>query len=755
MSLQLSPVKPKAWAGLPVPEQSKARHAATNNTARARKREEHDVTFTGIDGEGISVYVCNSQGEIWSEHRYVLLGIGNKSYENPVGLSFTEVCTALYAEFERNPKTAYVGFYLGYDFVQWLKFLPENRARTLLCDSDKEKRRRRNSGGNPVPFPVRYGDWEFDILGMKRFKLRPYMCDKPFCTKECAHEVKPWMYVCDAGPFFQSSLLTAIDPKNWINPIVTDDEYGIIVDGKSRRATAYLGEDMRRYNALENQALARMMRELNAGFVSAGIRLTKDKWFGPGQAAQAWMRLQKDIPTRTEIEKRVPWQALDDARRTYWGGWFEIFMHGPIPGTSYEYDINSAYPHIIRGLPCLLHGTWEYRDRDGKSQVIKAGRIPVPGGPVVRKLRERRDEPAATADTLPDLQHGQVRFVCATVTGSNKYIGSMLHRFIDGSIARPACTRGWFWQHELEAAQRAGIVDTIESEEWWTYTPCKCRPPVRALEGLYDMRLRVGKNTAQGKSSKLVYNSDYGKFAQTIGEPVYGNLIYASLITAGCRTMILDAIATHPEGTKAVAMVATDGVYFTSPHPSLPISSRLGEWDTAQKINLTLFKPGVYWDDKARRAIRDGNRPQFKARGVNAESFAKAIDEIDRLFAAWSGKYPDTDSDWPKVTFALGFNMVSCLQALHRGKWNTAGMVTDTSEVTHDSNPKGKRDSGYYDADMSVYRSRPFNGRDKAGNIETSLAYNKGLVIKDPETLDVMMPDGYGNLIIKETLGMG
>lgn len=752
MPIQFTAVQPKPWSKLPVEERAKARHAATNHSARSRKRAEHNITFTGIDGEGINCFVCNSHGEVWQEHRYVMLGIGDNTYENPSGLSFNEVCTALYTEFERNPSSVYVGFYLGYDFTQWLKTLPENRARTLLCEEDIAKRKRTRSNDNPTPFPVRYCDFEFDILGMKRFKLRRSLCDKPFCDKTCEHKNNPWMYVCDAGAFFQASLLVSISPDNWVSPIATQEEYEVIKTGKEKRATAYLGEDMRRYNKLENEVLARMMHELNTGFVKAGIKLSKDAWFGPGQAAQAWMRLQKEIPTRSELQAKVPWQALDDARRTYFGGWFEIFMHGILPGVSYEYDINSAYPHIIRSLPCLMHGKWNYRDRDGVSKNVKAGKMPAADGPIYRKLRERRKRPAIVSTALPDLSEGKIRYVLATVKGSDPYIGAMLHRLIDGSVTRPSCTRGWFWQHELEAAQRAGIIDSIKCEEWWTYTPCDCKPPVRGLEGLYAERLRVGKDTAQGKGYKLVYNSDYGKFAQTIGEPIYGNAVYSSLITAGCRTMILDAIATHPQRTKAVAMVATDGIYFTSPHPGLPVSKSLGEWDAKEKVNLTLFKPGVYWDDKAREAIRDGSRPQFKARGVSAQSFAAVIDDIDAMFREWSGVYPRDETDWPVVKFKLGFNMVTCLQALRRGKWNTAGVVSD-SEVEHKSSPSRKRDKGWYDG--KFYRSSPYDGRDKTGNIETCEAYSKGLIIKDPELLGTVTPDGYPNQIVKEVLGMG
>ena len=47
--------------------------------------------------------------------------------------------------------------------------------------------------------------------------------------------------------------------------------------------------------------------------------------------------------------------AMEAARMTYYGGWFETFVNGVIPGTSYAYDINSAYPYAISTLPCLLH----------------------------------------------------------------------------------------------------------------------------------------------------------------------------------------------------------------------------------------------------------------------------------------------------------------------------------------------------------------------------------------------------------------
>jgi len=324
---------------------------------------------------------------------------------------------------------------------------------------------------------------------------------------------------------------------------------------------------------------------------------------------------------------------------------------------------------------------------------------------------------------LPELPDGAYRLVHATIEGSDPHIGTMLHRTLEQSILRPDATRGWFWQHELDAACRAGMVNRAEYYEWHTYLPCECKPPLRGMTGLYDERLEIGKDTAQGKAYKLVYNSAYGKFAQSVGEPPYANPIYASLITAGCRTMILDAIATHPRKTAAVVMVATDGVYFTSEHPGLPISEKLGQWGVEEKENLTLFKPGVYWDDSTREDIRQKRNPVFKTRGVNAESFAKVIDKVDAQFADWDGGYPESADDWPAVKFTLGFSMVSAKQALQWHKWSQAGSVTSDKQVTQRSYPDDKRDPGQYD--NGIYRSTPKKLTRKEGRAQNSVPYDK------------------------------
>lgn len=637
-----------------------AQRRQAQNERRIIERATAHTKFIGVDGEG-----CGN----WRNHSYVLLGVGNAQIESSSGLNFSEIMGFLWERYLTNPNCAYVGFFLGYDFTQWVKTLPENRARMLLTDQGKAVRLRKIPARGLL-FPVRYDGWEFDMLGTRRFKLRP-------------EGDGPWMYINDAGPFFQTSFLSAINPAKWNEPIVTDDEWDTLKTGKERRDIAVLDDDMRFYNRLENEILARLMGKLEPGFHSAGVKLKRSQWFGPGQAAQKWLTVNH-IPDKAKLA--TPAEVEDAARRAYYGGWFEIMAHGHIPGTSWEYDINSAYPHVASRLPCFTHGTW-------------------------KTYRTYRRTPGSCAPYA--LVHARVR-------GSHTRIGAMLHRCPDHSIRRPLETGGWFWEHELAAAERAGLVDAVAVSEALVYEACACDPPMAGLRGLYEARLRVGKDTPEGKAYKLLYNSMYGKFAQSVGNPRYQSYLVAGLITAGCREQILDAIGTHPKGAENVIMVATDAVYFRERHPHLRTSSRLGDWEETSRENMCLFKPGVYWDDATRQRIAKGDDPAFKARGVSARDFAKCIGEIDNAFSRWPDHYPeprDPDGNregwFPRVEFPVGFSMVTAKQALQRGKWFLAGAVTGRESenpptVVQDSDPVTKRHSGTY-AD-GVYWSQPYKG---------------------------------------------
>lgn len=662
------------------------RNSVHANRARTLLRVEHNVKFLAVDGEADTTIDGDP---------YVLLSVGSESlHRDGKALSHRDIFPFLWEQHLKHPNHAFVGYFLGYDFSQWLKSLSLHEAKMLFTAEGIAARKRKGDAAskNSVPWPVYVDDaWEVDLLGLKRFKLRPYKSRAP------------WMYICDVGPFFATSFLKAIDPKDWDgDPVCSDEEYATIREGKGNRDAAAYGSEMIRYNLLENEVLSRMMERLNKGYVAIDVKLAKNKWFGPGQAAQAWMS-GAGAPTSVDVQEVIPKHALSMARDSYYGGWFEVFAHGHIPGTTYEYDINSAYPHIMRSLPCLMHGEW----KEGVN--------------------------------------GDITLVKAEVHGSDPYVGAMQHRETKETILRPLVTIGTYWLHELQAAKRAGVVSSYRTLDRISYRACACRPPVEGVADLYQQRLDVGKNTVHGKACKGTYNSMYGKFAQSMGMPKFANPIYASLITSGCRTMILDAIATHPVGTRDLVMVATDGVYFRTPHPGLEIDgAKLGSWDEAAVTGMTILKPGVYWSDRDRESVRANMGLKLKSRGISARDLAERMGEFDDMFRNWTPSDP-----WPSLTIDIAFRVTGPKVALMRNKWETCGASVRDDRIVVNSNPVLKRDISNMELRDGAWCSAPYIV--PPSDMLESLPYRKEFGMSDLEESEFgsITPDGTTRTVIQ------
>lgn len=717
-----------------------SRGLESKHGARAKERQLHQVEFIAVDGEGVTRpnyrIDWDENGEEISildgdRHDYVLLSVGDKSlHRNGQALRHREIFEFLWQQYEENPNAAFVGFALGYDFTMWFKSLDERTAWELLTKDGIASRQPMNPDAH-FPFPVRDGgwrdtdegrmyispQWEFDILGFKRFKLRPYVRPDQVPTKIVTHKdgtqtvekiSRPWLYICDTFSFFQSSFLKAIKPNDQggVKRVVSDTEYDRIEEGKKIRSNAKFDASMIEYNLLENEVLARVMAMLNEGFVSDEIRLSKRQWMGPGQAAQAWMALI-GVATGEQVREAVPEWAREAGRKTYYGGWFEIFNHGPVPGLSYSYDINSAYPAVIATLPCLLHGKWS-------KGTGRPGR----------------------------LNQGSYRMVYGTFSGNDAWVGPLPYRDIDGTIKRPRRVRGWYWWHEIKAARKAGLLSRMEIDEWIDYAPCKCDPPMASIRDLYVGRLRVGKNSPQGKAKKLVYNSAYGKCAQSIGLPRFSNSIWASLITAGCRTQILEAIASHPTKSTSLLMIATDGIYFKERHPGLDIDKeRLGAWEESTSENLSLFMPGLYWDDKARADIAEGKLPQLKSRGVSAKYLGTIIDQVDKK---WERIRTGKDFDIaPRIALRIEWALIGAKQAIVRNAWEECGQNVWNAERVLDGNPVNKRGSLWAgEGCWGGQRSIPYS----EGGVQLETTYYEPrfgdeLEEEDPEG-ELITPDG-------------
>jgi hypothetical protein len=623
--------------------------------------------FIGVDGEGITFA---------GQHHYVLLSVGDQSlHREGSPLNWRTIFNFLYDQHIAHPRVTFVGFFLGYDFTQWLKTLPESRAAMLLSPAGIAARQRKESGGNPTPFPVYADEWEFDLLAGKRFKLRPRDVDKA-----------TWMTICDAGPFFQSSFIAAIDPKRWQTPVCSPEEYATILEGKINRSTAKFDPAMIHYNVTENLVLSRLMERLDQGFRHAGIKLKPNQWFGPGQAASEWLKLI-GAPRSEDVADVTPKDAISAARASYYGGWFEIFYHGLIPGTTYGYDINSAYPYAISKLPCLLHGKWVHDEVEGADVAMVYARVSAPAG--------------------------------------SDHLGAMMHRDVKGRILRPLTTVGWYHRRELDA-RRLSASD-VEIFDAWSYVQTCDHKPFEPIVALYNERLQVGKNSPAGIALKLLYNSAYGKTAQSVGRPVFANPIYASLITATTRAMILDAVLTHPGGIRSLIMVATDGVYFRELHPNLPMSeTQLGLWSDENKQDMSVFMPGVYWDEKTRKSLASGGTPVIRSRGISGQDLAARIGDIDQRWREFDGV------SWPTLEIPVRFAMTTARQAIAQGAWERAGHVT-SGVRTISSEPSNKRQP-IAELHDGAWRTRPY---DVAENGIISVPYAKPIGIDfEPVNLD-------------------
>lgn len=193
-------------------------------------------------------------------------------------------------------------------------------------------------------------------------------------------------------------------------------------------------------------------------------------------------------------------------------------------------------------------------------------------------------------------------------------------------------------------------------------------------------------------------------------------------------------------------MVATDGIYFLSPHPHLKLSgTELGAWDETLKPGMTQLMPGVYWDDNTREAIGAGGAPKLKSRGVNAKDLASQIERLDYEFAGLHSllaDHKDVPIFWPTIRFKVGFLLHSAKLALQRNKWETAGKVEHGTTRSISSDPSSKRESTPYrdTAFAGITRTRPYAN----GPALESVAYSKafGFLAEESDLIDRDGGDG-------------
>lgn len=477
------------------------------------------------------VGVDGEGGNIDGLHKYLLLRAGNDAIEEPGGLSMSQSLGFL-ADLPSTSRI-YVSFAFDYDVTMMLRQASSNRWERLFNRAGRE----RLKDGVPTGqyYPVEFGDFEVDYMPRKEFKVRR------------KGETK-YTVIHDVFTFFQSSFVKAL--KKWFPEDKYADAIERIAIGKEQRHDfGAVTEDEREYNILEIKMLESLMSRFRD--MCFELDIFPRKWQGPGNLVTAVFR-REGMPRRRDIV--VPSEVLQAANDGYVAGRFECRTYGEIDQHVWQYDINSAYASYYRELPCLLHGEWR-----------RSKRVPPSGHGLYRVTF---NHPSGLAwNTLPV-------------------------RSETGTILFPKEGTGWYWTNELRVAQKYGCELTIH--DGFNYVPhCGCEPFDWVYQ-LYDMRADVGKESGKGKVLKIVLATIYGKVAQSVGNPPYSNPIWAGLITSSCRAKLIDATLSVDRG-RHVHMLATDGLFSTSPIASLPVGKNLGEWELTEHDNMFIVQSGVYF----------------------------------------------------------------------------------------------------------------------------------------------------------------
>lgn len=475
------------------------------------------------------------------KHDYFMLRAGPRSLTT----GFKHLTTESILEFLTSlpDKYIWVSYFFDYDVCKILADAPLYKLHRLMNRGERTGRK-----GQVFPVDLFDGKYEIEYLPGKEFKVRRILDGKK----------GPYTTISDVGSFFQCAFIKALD--TW--QIGTPEQREAIAYGKNQRNlfTAAAIPEIDKYNLLECQKLAELMEDFRSACKRSGY--VPRKWQGPGQMAETMMRVRgiparKDIPVFTDPAYEG---LLEFANNSFYGGRPEITVLGPV-APAWQYDINSAYPWALLHVPCLVHGTWK------KQQGWSNGQLGISFGSFCR----------------------------GTGGGEMAKLYGLPVRRDNGTIFYPGDGKGWYWTFEIEAAKH----QVFFPEETWVYeSHCSC-VPFDFIRDVYAMRLRLGKDTL-GIVLKLALNSLYGKMAQSIGNPKYANPIWASFITAFCRTQVQYIIHSGPGHKRGrcgeeIVMVATDAV-FSSVDLHIPDEKALGGFSVKYiPDGIFLIQPGMYY----------------------------------------------------------------------------------------------------------------------------------------------------------------
>jgi hypothetical protein len=211
-----------------------------------------------------------------------------------------------------------------------------------------------------------------------------------------------------------------------------------------------------------------------------------------------------------------------------------------------------------------------------------------------------------------------------------------------GTIRYPLEGEGWYWHHEILALLGGVNAGDFTIQEIWFAEGFNEQPLHNLIHETFHYRkeLKEQKNPAHF-STKLILNSLYGKFAQTVGKARYYNPIMAGLITSHARAKLLQVIDEH------TLCVMTDSIWSSAPIKT-ELSSELGGWEQQEETRLVLAEAGLY------SASAPGQEPWIWQRGFDRNTPV----DIEGIVNEWLGTGFDFQPQY-KVHRFVGMGLAS------------------------------------------------------------------------------------------------
>lgn len=361
------------------------------------------------------------------------------------------------------------------------------------------------------------------------------------------------VFIYDVFGFYQRSFVAALE--EW--KVGTDEQVERIKAMKASRSTFSNEslEEMLGYCLEECQLLVQLVQKLRDALIEGEIPIRQ--WYGAGAVAAAILEKEN---VKQYLLRQPPEKYSIPILSAYYGGRFELSESGEHQNV-WLYDIRSAYPHIARTLPCITHMI--YREEKGYAES----------------------------------EWGI--YYCTWDVGSDaKWPPFPFREEKSGRILYPTNGSGWYHSSEVAAALRLypGGIRIERSLVCTSKCPSDCASdPFGFIPRYFAYRNILKARGSQAQLTlKLGLNAMYGKCAQGVGfgekKPPFQSYLWAAMMTAGTRAMMLDCIRQNPD---AIIWTATDGIG-SKVRLQVDVGNELGQWEERHADWAFCIQPGVY-----------------------------------------------------------------------------------------------------------------------------------------------------------------